>query len=269
MKLFGCVCVLLAAATDVEAGVQSLDDVRYWVGAGSQRAALALDWDGDSPSDTALVWGYRWDGAASAEEMLREVLAADARLFAKLGANELGVALLGAGYDLNDDGAFAIDDGTTFDADGVALASFSNADGGASVDPDDLYREGWESGYWHYGVGVGSPPVWSTSGLGPTDTPLVEGSWHGLAFAVTLLANEFPQNLVAASPPLTGPDFSGDGLIDAADYTLWRDAGGSGAAYAAWTAAYGGGALVAVPEPAALVTTALLLGFRSLLPRDS
>lgn len=66
-------------------------------------------------------------------------------------------------------------------------------------------------------------------------------------------------------------DYNGDGSIDAADYTLWRDAAArgfcqhqgdnnaDGSDLFAWQAAYGGGDALAVPEPTAVVMTFLLL----------
>jgi hypothetical protein len=261
MRLLTAVGLLAAALPGWAAPVTSMDDIRYWIGDGANRAALAIDWDGDATDDEAIVWGYRWDGARSGEQMLRDVVAADARLFAKLGSHSLGLAVLGLGYDVDNNSAFAIDDGTVFDAGGIATASLSNADGAAAVE-GDLYAEGWEDAYWHFSVGVSGAggPVWSTSGFGPTTRQLTDDAWHGYAIAVTLNSNEFPQNLIAAQPHVTG-DFNGDGHVDAADYTVWRDAAGAPQDYALWASAYGssGNAGVSVPEPGALALICLLL----------
>lgn len=56
--------------------------------------------------------------------------------------------------------------------------------------------------------------------------------------------------------PGTGADGSGNGVIDAADYVIWRDHLSAGA---------GTGSLAAVPEPsglALLVAASVLLGYR-------
>jgi hypothetical protein len=120
-----CGLALLALITCLEAQagpVTSFDDIEFWTGAGLNRAAVVIDWDASSTADTALVWGFRFSGEADGENMLRAVLAADARLFAKLSApGPLGISVWGIGYDANDDGQFALDDGTMFDADGVAV----------------------------------------------------------------------------------------------------------------------------------------------------
>lgn len=242
------------------ATVTSLDDIRYWVGEGANRAALAIDWDGVATTDTALVWGYRWDGQATGAQMLLEVVANDPRLYARIGLDpEYGLGVWGLGYDLNDDGLFGLDDGTTFDSEGLALTSRS--DGVFAIDPDDLYREGWARAYWHYGLGVTGEAgiAWATSGAGASQRVLVDGDWDSHAIARSLNYDEFAQNLIAAEPQLLPGDWNADGAIDAADYTLWSDAGGSQAEYTLWSSHYGthsaGDTLasaITVPEPTAI-----------------
>lgn len=57
----------------------SFDSISYWVGAGSQRAALVIDFnDGQTPR--SYVWGFRWNGTATGEDMLRAVALEDSRL---------------------------------------------------------------------------------------------------------------------------------------------------------------------------------------------
>lgn len=57
----------------------TFDDVKFWVGTGSNRAALVIEWhDGTSPD--ALVWGYRWDGEASGHDMIVAIAKADPKL---------------------------------------------------------------------------------------------------------------------------------------------------------------------------------------------
>ncbi len=63
-------------ATDpapVEATIAS-EDILYWVGEGSNEAILAVNW-----ADTALAWGYRWNGAATVADMMDDIAAADPR----------------------------------------------------------------------------------------------------------------------------------------------------------------------------------------------
>ena len=57
----------------------TFDDIQYWVGNGSNKAALVIEWhDGDRPD--AMVWGYRWDGEATGHDMIVAIAQADPRL---------------------------------------------------------------------------------------------------------------------------------------------------------------------------------------------
>ena len=57
----------------------TFDDIQYWVGNGSNKAALVIEWhDGNRPD--AIVWGYRWDGEATGHDMIVAVAQADPRL---------------------------------------------------------------------------------------------------------------------------------------------------------------------------------------------
>ena len=234
--------------------VTTLDDIKFWVGTGPNRAAIAIDWDGDNlqPGAEALVWGYRWEGAASGETMLRAVLAADDRLYAKLSAGgALGVAAYGVGHDADNDHYFALEDGTAFDADGIAITPPS--DGVLALDPDDRYEEGWLFGYWHFAATTGPDPTgWASSVLGASGTVLTHGSWHSYAFSPSLSTTAFADNLVAAAPPELPGDYNADGAVDAADYTVWRDTQMSPEAYDVWTEHYGAGTpsnTSSIPEP--------------------
>jgi hypothetical protein len=48
--------------------------IEYWVGEGVNEAVLAVNW-----ADTALAWGYRWNGNATVESMMAAIAAADPR----------------------------------------------------------------------------------------------------------------------------------------------------------------------------------------------
>ena len=166
-------------------GAQGLafTDIDFWVGSGSQQAALVVDWN-DGIHPTSIAWGFRWDGVATGEEMLTAIVNADSRLFAKVTLpGSFGVSLIGMGYDLDGDG-FSLSDGTLF-TDGLAISGGS--DTAYALDPDDHYREGWFSaGYWSYWIGSGNPydgGSWGFSGSGMSDRVLTDGSWDGWSFA--------------------------------------------------------------------------------------
>ena len=262
----GVIASLLICNQIVAGPVDSFDDVEFWVGAGSNRAAIAIDWFKDSTDEPALVWGFRWDGAATGQTMLNAIVTADSRLFAKSeGHGALGSAIYGLGYD-DGDGEFALDDDTAFDELGFA-ASAGPADLATAVDADDLYREGWFTGYWHYGRSICNPyegGSWQSSQSGMTGRTLHDGDWDSWVFSESFTATPFAENPVAAEPPASGDnaDFNGHGVVHGADFLTWQrgcgtisgaqreqgDANGDGLVdaedLAVWSIAFG-----AVPPP--------------------
>jgi hypothetical protein len=184
--------------------------------------------------------------------MLTAVLAADDRLFAKLGGSAGNpVAVYGLGYDADDDGLFGVNDGTVFNASGIAFTSESDL--GLATDAGDYYAEGWYTGFWHYGVASASPydaGAWADTPLGMAGRTLADGAWDSWTFSPTFNFSSFAVNPQAA-PSLFPPgdydqdgsvsvsdfarwkelygtnepaaDGNGNGLVDAADYTVWRN----------------------------------------------
>jgi hypothetical protein len=224
-----CVVVLLLTSTSFAQPSFSFDDIRFWVGTGANRAALAIDWHENQTEPPALVWGYRWDGTAHGNDILAAVVAADPRLFAKLGGSRDNPnAVYGIGYDANGDGEFSIDDDTIFDAEGFAFTG--SADLAMASDAADYYAEGWFTGFWHYGVAPPNPfngASWSDTAVGMASRELTDGSWDSWTFSPTFNFASFAENPVAAPPPVTPGDFNQDGRVDAADYSTWHSAFGS------------------------------------------
>ena len=52
----------------------AFSDILFWVGEGTNEAVMAVNW-----ADTALAWGYRWDGTATVADMMAHIAAADSR----------------------------------------------------------------------------------------------------------------------------------------------------------------------------------------------
>ena len=144
-------------------------------------------------------------GAATGEEMLRAVLEADPRLFAKLSASgAFGTSVLGLGYD-DGDGEFALSDGTIFGAGGVFTSG--PADGAAPVDAGDRYAEGWFEGFWHYAHADENPfaeGAWASGAEGMSDRELVDGAWDGWAFDADFSFDDVPSNPAPAPAPEPG-----------------------------------------------------------------
>jgi surface-anchored protein len=149
---------------------------------------------------------------------------------------------------------------------GNPSVKFASADG---IDDKDAFPQGI-GGHDHYNWGFSKPGVYQFE-IGVTGTRI----GHGVVHSATLFT--FHVGLVDG-------DYNRDGAVDAADYTVWRDAlgqAGSGlpadgnnnrevdaADYDVWKPNYGnvppapvsnsGGAATSVPEPAML---GLVLGF--------
>lgn len=49
--------------------VTNLDNIQYWTGTGTNRAALVLEF-GDLATPTSIAWGYRWNGSRNASSLL-------------------------------------------------------------------------------------------------------------------------------------------------------------------------------------------------------
>jgi len=212
--------------------VSTFDDIQFWVGSGANRAAVAIDWDDTGTVDKSLVWGYRWDGVATGEDMLLTVLESDTRLFAAV-----GTSLFGLGYDLDNDSALDISDGTVFDSDGLAfipgVLNDNVVPAATATNPNDFYAEGWFSGFWHYGLsnrglGSGDPfdgatggDEWVSSGGSMAGRVLSDGDWDSWAFTPTFDFTSFAENPVAAESPFSA-DFDSDDDTDGADFLAWQ-----------------------------------------------
>ena len=61
-------------ATAPEEATFEASNIVYWVGTGNKQAVLAVNW-----ADTALAWGYRFDGTKSVADMMEAIAAADPR----------------------------------------------------------------------------------------------------------------------------------------------------------------------------------------------
>jgi hypothetical protein len=222
--------IVMLAFVSATQGAFTFNDIQYWVGSGVNSAAIAIDWSDGSTSPSALVWGFRWNGAANGRDLLTAVVKADSRLFAKFGGspgNES--AIYGAGYDANNDGKFALDDGTSFDSLGIAYTD--PADLAESTDPADRYVEGWFTGFWHYGFAASDPFAggsWIDSQVGMASHALADGEWNSWAFETSTVPpfTTYANNPQAAPSPHSG-DFNNDGRVDAADYDIWKSDFGS------------------------------------------
>lgn len=195
------VTTLASAFTLATAPAATFEDVQFWVGTGSHRAALVIDWN-DGKTAESLLWGYRWDGAATGFDMFQAVVSADPRLFAHLGTFSFGTAVMGIGYDLNASGGFDVNPALNFAADGWRVDPGTDEffdDARVATDADDHYREGWSSGYWSYYVKATTEASWGYASSGASDRVLSDGAWDGWSFAPNF-ADSAPSAPIAAVP---------------------------------------------------------------------
>ncbi|MDX2226187.1 MAG: hypothetical protein SFY92_03680 [Verrucomicrobiae bacterium] len=168
--------------------VTSFSDVQYWTGSGTNESVMILNWN-DSLAPQSLAWGYRWNGTASAADMLTAIVVADTRLYSRMETTGFGLTLYGLGYDRDNDGTFGISDGTVFDSNGIANTTFGDGPPGftapTATDLSDHYKEGWWTGFWGFFNGVGNPMSggsWTVAGVGLSDHTLTSGNWESLGF---------------------------------------------------------------------------------------
>lgn len=73
MKKLLLICLLVLFTLSAKAGVKiDFNAIKHWAGTGENRAALIVQFN-DGKTNAAYVWGYRWNGSASGEDMLRAV----------------------------------------------------------------------------------------------------------------------------------------------------------------------------------------------------
>ena len=75
----------------------SADEILYWVGEGENKVVVAISWC--SYTETALAWGYRFNGEATVFQALTDIAAADDRLTV-VGTAPTNVTYVDAEYDL-------------------------------------------------------------------------------------------------------------------------------------------------------------------------
>jgi len=155
---------LAAAFAPCLAHALSFDDVRFWVGEGTNRMVVVIDWNvPDAPS--SLAWGYRWNGAAPAmARAISDIAREDNRLHYFSSQSQWGTSVDGFGYDRADVAA-------SFDL-ASETATDSSALFGAYAGPY----------YWAQSPGTGADfaSVAWTYGAGVDADLATDGGWYCL-----------------------------------------------------------------------------------------
>jgi hypothetical protein len=188
--LAGIALLLVLAGSSPAGPVTSLDQIQVWVGSGSNEAAWVIDWNNGQTTES-LVWGYRWDGTATAEDMLRALAGANIGIYATVGdfGPGLGFAIFGLGFDVNQNGQFGVTPSLTF-VDGIAteVRDTQVNSNRQATDPGDFYTEDWFSGFWSYWLSTDGAN-WDFSPVGISSEVLTNGDWEGWSFAAAFDAN--------------------------------------------------------------------------------
>ena len=129
----------------------SLDDIQFWTGSGTNRAALVVEWStpellaGTSVpapiTDKSLVWGYRFNGTITGVQMFNAIVAVDPRLYTVETIYSFGTSVSAIGFHLGGGGDLGITDGsvTNFFTNGLLTNATFDLDVGAPLNPGDIY----------------------------------------------------------------------------------------------------------------------------------
>ena len=168
-------------------GDMTFSDIHYWTGEGTNSAALVIDWTDEARPESALVWGFRWNGdtGPTVAEMLAEVARDDRRFHVFTSLGTWGLQINAIGYDADGDGGQFHYKKLRGD-DILAEAS----------DADDYMDGGWMfTGYWEFLYSSIAKQSFENGGVSSSwwgaDFVAVEpGNWYVMRFAMLSWWNE-------------------------------------------------------------------------------
>ena len=223
-------------------GQFTFDDIDNWTGDGENRAALVIQWN-DDDEQTAMVFGYRWDGMATGADMLKAVVEANPRLYTLMQYTNVssptdpdgGYTICGLGWDRDNDGDIRLID-TENNEEYTSESGFFrhprsydpiNDYGGTSdydydnwkaCDDDDFWGGGWYENYWSYWVKSGDGETFSYSNWGASGRVLENDCWDGWKYAKNMNSQG------AWKPFVTAPNLNAnpDDLIWEEDNLVYR-----------------------------------------------
>lgn len=193
----------------------SFNDIKFWVGEGTNQAALVLSWhDGSTTNPDHIVWGYQWptNETRTGLDMIKAIAQADSRLLILIqNTGSLGYTINGIGYDTDPSNLDVI-----FDLDGAeADTRFSFTYPSMAQDiADDAISEGLVTGIiehpFEVGEGITYPAYdydyWSVDKVTYPNTHWYAGWYNGYWSYFTRDAknqNWEYSNWGASSRPLT------------------------------------------------------------------
>ena len=190
----------------------TFNDIQYWVGEGSKKAALVVQWN-DGKNPVTLVWGYKFDGNKTGADMVIAISAEDGRFYhlARTGT-QFGTGFGGFGFDADGAGTIALIKGgdtsnPLYPVNGQVTTSTYNFDDYKALDPNDRWESGWNTGYWGYYGKDGASVDYDYSGQGPSERPLENNSWDAWTYQANFDSYPLAETFTAVTPyvqPSTG-----------------------------------------------------------------
>ena len=198
----------------LRASVLTFDSIEFWTGAGTNRAALVIQWN-DGASPVSLLWGFRWSGEARGIDMLKAIAGSTV---------------------YRDDGQSTFLPDISTGADPRLALSLTNYSFGKAVEAlvftDREFvrtQNDWSTGYWEYSIYGGifdyylydaednsvlttysqtgtdtySMVNWFSSPIGASDRVLIDGSWDAFSFAPNFLSTPVEEPSPVRLPPPT------------------------------------------------------------------
>ena len=99
------VALPVVAAIPAVPYADTFDNIKYWVGNGTNKCAVVIDFNDDNVANCSFAWGYRWNGnAPSMTAILGEITANDPRLKMFASPGMWGTFVEAFGYDADGDG---------------------------------------------------------------------------------------------------------------------------------------------------------------------
>ena len=192
----------------------TFDAIQYWVGTGSNQAAFVVQWN-DSKNSDALIWGFRWDGEATGEDMLKAILKADHRLYSLLyqGAPGAITSIGGLGYDLNGTKTKGLYKGVDltfpfYPANGIINTKAYDFDNYTVIDTDDHWQSGWTNGKWSYWLKNAGDADFTNSNLEINQRILQNGSWDVWNYKPNNVEIPVSATFIPVTPYVIATDFT-------------------------------------------------------------
>ncbi|MDX2079574.1 MAG: PEP-CTERM sorting domain-containing protein [Terrimicrobiaceae bacterium] len=189
---------VLWCTSTVQAQINGLDDILFWAGTGSNRSALIVDFQ-DGNTRSAFAFGYRWDGSATAGDMLTALDGLAGLSISSPGFVQTITYLDPVtGITHSRTAGFFTDYPTDWISWGYFIAGGSAViyDSNPPYDPIGSLNPP--------GAGVSVPEGWSISPSGSFGRALADGSWDAFSFgAVDLSFNPVapPTDTIYAAVP--------------------------------------------------------------------